>query len=142
MDWLCEQISRSNFFFDIPKNLAQRGFRKSLSRKIWFSKNLDIKILRTKGLGSGTLGSPNRHGLDNHLAVQIVGARLDVTGWLWKTAASYQQEKPRPSKAWTGHRSGAETRLAERAAFGVLYDADLDLSVWCLIWNTGEECRA
>ena len=61
-----------NFSFDISESLAQRGFRKSVPRKIWFSKNLDIKILRTKGLGSGTLGSPNRHGLDNHLALEIV----------------------------------------------------------------------
>jgi hypothetical protein len=32
------------FSFDIPESLAWRGFRETVSRKIWFSKNLDIKI--------------------------------------------------------------------------------------------------
>jgi hypothetical protein len=64
-----KQISRLNFSLDIPESLAQRGFRKTVSRKIWFSKNLDTKILRTKGLGLSTLGARNRHGLDHDRAI-------------------------------------------------------------------------
>jgi hypothetical protein len=41
----------SNFIFvDPTETLVQHGFHKSGLRKIWLSKNLDIKILRTKGL--------------------------------------------------------------------------------------------
>jgi hypothetical protein len=57
------------FSFDISESLAQRGFCKTVSRKIWFSKNLDIKILRTKGLESGTLGALNCHCLDYDRAI-------------------------------------------------------------------------
>jgi hypothetical protein len=57
------------FFFRSDERLAQRGFSQSVSRKIWFSKNLDIKILRTKGLGVGTLGALNRHRLDYDRAI-------------------------------------------------------------------------
>ena len=57
------------FSFDTPESLAQRGFRKTVSRKILLSKNLDTKILRTKGLGLGTLGAFNRHGLDHDRAI-------------------------------------------------------------------------
>jgi hypothetical protein len=55
-----QQISRLVFSFDIPESLAPHGFCETISRKIWFSKNLDIKILRTKTLEVGTLGAPNR----------------------------------------------------------------------------------
>jgi hypothetical protein len=42
---------RMKFFFADPvKTIVQRGFRESGFRKIWFSKNLDIKILRTDDL--------------------------------------------------------------------------------------------
>jgi hypothetical protein len=57
------------FSVDIPRCLAQRGFRKNRSRKIWISKNLDTKILGTKGLGLGTLGAPDRHCLDYDRAI-------------------------------------------------------------------------
>jgi|HubBroStandDraft_6_1064221.scaffolds.fasta_scaffold00051_52 hypothetical protein len=68
-----EQISRLIFGLDIPESPARRGFRQTVSRKIWFSKNLDIKILRTKGLGPGTPGAPNRHCLDKDYAILIFG---------------------------------------------------------------------
>jgi len=54
-----------NFFLDTSGILVQRGFRKSVSRKIWFSKNLDIKILKTKELKPGNSVTLNRHGLDH-----------------------------------------------------------------------------
>jgi hypothetical protein len=59
------------FSFDLPESLDQRGFRETVSRKIWFSKNLDIKILGTKGLGLGTLGAPDRHCLVHDRAIWI-----------------------------------------------------------------------
>jgi hypothetical protein len=73
MGRLSGQISRSIFSLDIAESLAGRGFREIVSRKIWFSKNLDIKILRTKGLGLGTLGASNRHCLDHDRAILIAG---------------------------------------------------------------------
>jgi hypothetical protein len=52
----------SFFFADrSPESLAQRGFCKSGIRKIWFSKNLDIKILKLSNLGSGHWGRCHRH---------------------------------------------------------------------------------
>jgi hypothetical protein len=64
-----ERISRSIFSFDISESLTQRGFRETVLRKIWFSKNLDIKILRTKGLTFSTLGALNCHCLDYDRAI-------------------------------------------------------------------------
>jgi hypothetical protein len=40
----------------------------------------------------GTLSAPDCHCLDHDRAIWIVGARLDVTGWLWKTV--------RPRRVW------------------------------------------
>src|SRR5580704_7904927 len=77
MGWLPGQISRLNFSFDIPEGLAPRGFRETVSCKIRFSKNLDIKILRTKRLGVGTLGAPDRHCLDYDRAIYFAGQ-----GWM------------------------------------------------------------
>jgi hypothetical protein len=71
MDCLPGRKSRLFFSLDIPESLAWRGLRENISRKIWFSKNFDIKILRIKSLGSGTLGSPNRHCLDHDRAIWI-----------------------------------------------------------------------
>ena len=76
---------RSKYFSYLTSEiLAWRGFRKGRSAKIWFSKNLDIKILKTNGLGQPDLDAPNGHGLDYHCAREGVGARLDVTRILWK----------------------------------------------------------
>jgi hypothetical protein len=71
MDWLPGRYPDQFFSLDIPESLAQRGFCKTVSRKILLSKNLDTKILRTKGLGVGTLGAFNRHGLDHDRAILI-----------------------------------------------------------------------
>jgi hypothetical protein len=65
------QISRSFFSLDTPESLAQRWFHKNVSRKILFSKNLNTKILGTNGLGWGTLGSPNRHCLDDDRSFEL-----------------------------------------------------------------------
>jgi hypothetical protein len=62
--------------------LSENGFC-----KIWFSKNLNIKILITNHLGGGDSGSPDRHVLDYDRAIRIAGARSDVTWCLWKTIA-------------------------------------------------------
>jgi hypothetical protein len=43
------------------------------------SKNLDIKIFRTKDLGRRDSVSRDRHCLDHDRAASMVGARLDVT---------------------------------------------------------------
>jgi hypothetical protein len=75
-----------NFFSRDPLEIrAQSGFRESGLCKIWFSKNLDTKILITHDLGARHLASPNCHGLDHCRAVLNCGTRSDVTMRLWKT---------------------------------------------------------
>jgi hypothetical protein len=71
-------------FADPAETLVQRGFRKSGLRKIRFSKNLDIKILRTNILAGQVSRWANRHCLDHDRAIWIAGARSDVTAGLWK----------------------------------------------------------
>jgi hypothetical protein len=83
------QISDQFFSFDISEILVQRGFRKDVSPKIRFSKNLDIKILRTKDLEPGDSASLDRHGLDHDHAIEEVGARSDVTVALRKTESRF-----------------------------------------------------
>jgi hypothetical protein len=58
-----------NIFADPAEILVQRGFRKSGLRKIFFSKNLDTKILRTKSLAGRVSRWANRHCLDHDRAI-------------------------------------------------------------------------
>jgi len=64
------QIQIEQFFRDASETLVGRGFSQSRSAKIWFSKNLDIKILKTNALGRPDWDSPNCHRLDHDRAVQ------------------------------------------------------------------------
>jgi hypothetical protein len=57
---------------DISGSLAQRGIRENVFRKIWFSKNLDIKIERTNNLWRGESVSLDRHCLGHDYAILIV----------------------------------------------------------------------
>ncbi len=52
--------------------------------KILMSKNLEVKSLRTHDLGQDDAVSSHRHCLDYDCALEMVGARLDVTWGLWK----------------------------------------------------------
>jgi hypothetical protein len=56
-------------FVDPPETLVRRGFRKSGLRKILFSKNLDIKILRTNRLAGAISHWADRHCLDHDCAI-------------------------------------------------------------------------
>jgi hypothetical protein len=58
-------------FADPAESLVHRGFCKSGLRKIWFSKNLDIKILRTNNLAGRVSRWANRHCLDHDRAIQF-----------------------------------------------------------------------
>jgi len=73
VDWvwvgLEDRSADQIFSVDLLESLAQHGFRETVSRKIWFSKNLDTKILGIKGLGLSTLGAPDRHCLDHDRAI-------------------------------------------------------------------------
>jgi hypothetical protein len=57
------------FFADPAETLVPRGFRKSGLRKILFSKNLDIKILRTDSLAGDLSRWADRHCLDHDCAI-------------------------------------------------------------------------
>ena len=72
------------FISNPPGNLAGRGFRKSGSRKILLSKNLDLKILKPGHLGRRESISLDRHCLDHDYASSMAGTRSDVTRGLWK----------------------------------------------------------
>jgi hypothetical protein len=52
-----------------PKVLLRAAFAESGFRKIWFSKNLDTKILTTKNLGRHDGFSLDRHCLDHDYAI-------------------------------------------------------------------------
>jgi hypothetical protein len=64
-------------FVDPAETLVQRGFRKSGLRKIRFSKNLDIKILRTKSLAGQVSRWADRHCLDHDRASSAA-----AQGWM------------------------------------------------------------
>jgi hypothetical protein len=63
------QISDQIFFADTSETLVPRGLCESGLRKIWFSKNLDIKILRTNRLAGQVSRWANSHGLDHDRAI-------------------------------------------------------------------------
>jgi hypothetical protein len=48
------------------------------------SKSLEVKILRTESLAAANEAGPGYARLDHDYANGVVGARLDVTQWLWK----------------------------------------------------------
>jgi hypothetical protein len=87
-------------FVDPAETLVQRGFRKSVLRKIRFSKNLDIKILRTNNLEEPVSRWADRHCLDHDRASSMGGARSDVTwgcGFFWlHRKISYLTQHRRP----------------------------------------------
>ena len=76
---------RSIFLRDPLESRAQSWFRQSGLCKIWFSKDLDLKILITNDLRARLLASPNCHGLDHCCAALNCGARSNVTMMLWKS---------------------------------------------------------
>jgi hypothetical protein len=71
------RISDQIYFRDPAVTLVQQGFRKSGLRKIRFSKNLDIKILRTNSLAGQVSRWADRHCLD-HDRASLTAAQ----GWM------------------------------------------------------------
>ena len=77
----------------LPVILSNHRVSGKLPKNLWGTmscgQNLDSKELRGWKLAdefqNGTnAGLAHRHGLDDHRAFGKVGARSDVTGWLWK----------------------------------------------------------
>ena len=66
------QISDQNFSADHPETLVPRGFFESGLCKIFLSKDLSIKILRTNRLAVRISRWANRHCLDHDGAIRIV----------------------------------------------------------------------